>query len=311
MPAVEVSEVRKSYGDVVALDGVSLTVEEGEIYGLLGPNGAGKTTLMEIIAGLRAPDSGEVRVLGVDVVEHPRRVRELVGFNPQETLLYDPLTARENLEFVAALYSMPRDEFQRRLEELTDLLGMADFLDRRTGKLSGGQQRRVSLAASLLHRPPVIILDEPTVGLDPDARRDFWNLIEGLRSEGRTLLISTHYMEEADELCDRVAIIDRGRIVAVGRPEELKARRGGRSKVIVRVRRRHVDRALEILGDHSPALTADGIVIEAEDPRTLVPDLVSLLQSRGVDPESVEIRSPTLEDVFLNLTGRRLAEVVE
>ncbi len=311
MPAVEVNEVRKSYGDVVALDGVSLAVDDGEIYGLLGPNGAGKTTLMEIIAGLRAPDSGEVRVLGVDVVEHPRRVRELVGFNPQETLLYDSLTARENLEFVAALYSMPRDEFQRRLEELTDLLGMAEFLDRRTGKLSGGQRRRVSLAASLLHRPPVIILDEPTVGLDPDARRDFWDLIEGLRSEGRTLLISTHYMEEADELCDRVAIIDRGRIVAVGRPEELKARRGGRSKVIVRVRRRHVDRALEILGGHSPSLTADGIVIEAEDPRTLVPDLVSLLQSKGVDPESVEIRSPTLEDVFLNLTGRRLAEVVE
>ena len=311
MRAVEVNDVHKSYGDVVALDGVSLSVEEREIYGLLGPNGAGKTTLMEIRAGLRTPDSGEVRVLGRDVLREPREVRGLVGFNPQETLLYDSLTARENLEFVAALYSMAREEFQERLRELTDLLGMGDFLDRRVGKLSGGQKRRVSLAASLLHRPPVIILDEPTVGLDPDARRDFWDLIERLRSEGRTVLISTHYMEEADELCDRVAIIDRGRIVAVGRPEELKARHGGRSKIIVRVRRRHVERALEILRVRSLELTSEGIVIEAEDPRTLVPDLVYDLQSVGVDPESVEIRSPTLEDVFLNLTGRRLAEVVE
>ncbi len=311
MPAVEVNEVRKSYGDVVALNGVSLTVEEGEIYGLLGPNGAGKSTLMEIIAGLRTPDSGEVRVLGRDVIKEPKEIRKLVGFNPQETLLYDMLTARENLEFVASLHSMSREEFQERLRELTDLLAMGDFLDRRVEELSGGQRRRVSLAASLLHRPPVIILDEPTVGLDPDARREFWDLIEGLRAEGRTILISTHYMEEADELCDRVAIIDRGRIVTVGAPEELKAKHGGKSKVIVRVRRRHVEPALAILADYSPEVGPEGMVISADDPRTLVPDLVSSLQAQGVDPESIEIRSPTLEDVFLNLTGKRLAEVVE
>lgn len=311
MPAVEVVDVSKRYGDVVALGGVTLSVKEGEVFGLLGPNGAGKTTLMEIVAGLRTPDSGKVFMLGHDAVKEPEKIKRLVGFNPQETLLYDDLTGYENLEFVASLFSMSREEFKEKLKELSELLGLEELLKRKAGKLSGGQRRRLSLAASLLHTPAVVILDEPTVGLDPDARRDFWGFIERLRGEGRTLLISTHYMEEADELCDRVAIMDSGRVVTIGSPDELKAKYGGLSKVVVRVRMRHLDRALEVLKPFSPQPTPEGLEILTEDPQSLVADVVSTLQSTGIHSESVEMRLPTLEDVFLNLTGKRLVEVVE
>jgi len=308
MDAVVVEEVTKKYGDIVALDEVSLTVKEGEIYGLLGPNGAGKTTLMEIIVGLRKPDSGKVFVMGTDVLEEPSKVGVLVGFNPQETMLYDNLTGLENLEFIASLYSLSKEEFRERLKVLTELLELEEILSRRAGKLSGGQRRRISLAASLLHDPSVIILDEPTVGLDPDARREFWSFIEGLKRQGKTILLSTHYMEEADELCDRVAVMDSGKIIVEGSPDELKRLHGGSAKIVVRVRMRDLDRAEETLIPYKPSRTPEGLVVKTEKAEELVPDLIARLQSSGVDPESVEIRSPTLEDVFLNLTGKRLTE---
>jgi len=310
MNAVIVEKVTKRYGNITALENVSLTVRGGEIYGLLGPNGAGKTTLMEVIVGLRRPDSGRVILLGIDVQKNPSKIGHIVGFNPQETMLYDNLTVLENLEFIASLYSFTKEKFKDRLEILTHMLELEDLLRRRTGKLSGGQKRRASLAASLLHDPPVVVLDEPTVGLDPDARREFWGLIERMKGEGKTILLSTHYMEEADELCDRVAIMNLGKIITAGPPDELKRLHGGSAKIAIHVKMRHLTSAEKALSDYSPVRAFEWLEVRTNKPEELVPDLIAKLHSAGIDPESVEIRSPTLEDVFLNLTGRRLVEAM-
>ncbi len=305
---MEAVGVSKRYGEVIALDGVSLEVMEGEVFGLLGPNGAGKTTLMEILVGLRRPDSGKVRVAGRDPTREP--VGDVVAFVPQETMLYGDLTVEENLEFIASLYSMDEERFEVAVREIAEALSISDIMGRRFGKLSGGLKRRVSLAASLLTDPIVVIMDEPTVGLDPDARRDFWEVILDMKGRGRTVILSTHYMEEADELCDRVAVMDAGRVVEVGDPDDLKRRFGGRSKVVVRVRMRDEARALEVLSGWGGRLTPDGIVMEAEDPERMVPEVISTLNSAGIGSEAVQIRSPTLEDVFMNLTGKSLREAV-
>ncbi len=312
MNALEVERLTKVYGEVRALDSVTFSVVEGEIFGLLGPNGSGKTTLMEVVAGIRSPTSGSVRVFGLDAFRRREEVSRLIGFNPQETMLYGDLSGWENLRFVAALYGLDGREFRERVKELSEILGIRHFLDRRVDRLSGGQRRRISLMASVLHSPRLLILDEPTVGLDPEARRDFWDVIWRLRDEGSTILLSTHYMEEADELCDRVAIIDRGRVVALGRPEELKRRHGGTARVIVYPKLRlleEVERVLREMG-LEVTRTGDGLAVETGNPEERVPRLTAYLSSRGLRPERIEIRSPTLEDVFLNLTGRPLAEVM-
>ncbi len=310
MKALEIEGLTKVYGELKALDSVSFSVEEGEIFGLLGPNGAGKTTLMEIVVGVREPTFGSVRIFGIDALKGRKKASMLIGFNPQETMLYEDLTGMENLEFVASLYGMDRRTFKERVRELSELIGATDLLKRRVGKLSGGQRRRISLIASILHLPKLLILDEPTVGLDPDARRDFWDLIWKLRDMGSTILLSTHYMEEADELCDRVAIMDKGRIVAMGDPDELKRKFGGRSKVIIYPKMRYLRRIAELLSSYSPKPVADSLVMETDSPDSLVPEIVARLAEAGLEPERVEIRSPTLEDVFLNLTGRSLREVM-
>ena len=203
---VEVDGLVKHYGEVKAVDGVSFGVESGEIFGLLGPNGAGKTTLMEILCGLRRFDSGEVRVNGFDLAKDSRKVRGMIGFCPQETLLYDLLNVRENLGFSASLYSLSSQKFKERLEFSAKVLGVGEFLNRRAQQLSGGMKRRANLASSLIHDPPLVILDEPTVGFDPTIKRDFWDLIRSLKGYEKTVLLSTHDMYEADEICDRVAI---------------------------------------------------------------------------------------------------------
>ncbi len=289
-------DVWKRYGDFDALKGVSLHVRKGEIFGLLGPNGAGKTTFMEIVVGLKKPDRGRVLIGGKEV---GRETSGLIGYSPQEPLLYFNLTGLENLEFYASLYGLSKGEVRERVRELEDLAG-EDVLRKLVSKMSGGQRRRVSLLVALIHRPSLLVLDEPTVGLDPDTRREFWELIRSLR--GTTILLSTHYMEEADELCDRVAVMDAGKVVALGTPRELKERYGGAKKLIVEVR--ELQKALRLLEGARPI--DGGLIIESDRAEELVPEVVSRLQSNGVEVDRVEIRGPTLEDVFLNLTGRRL-----
>ena len=305
---VEVEGLVKHYGEVKAVDGVSFGVEEGEIFGLLGPNGAGKTTLMEILCGLRRFDSGAVRVNGFDLAKDSRRVRGMIGFCPQETLLYDLLNVRENLAFSASLYSLSSKKFKERLEFSAKVLGVGEFLNRRVQQLSGGMKRRANLASSLIHDPPLVILDEPTVGFDPTIKREFWDLIKSLKGYGKTVLLSTHDMYEADEICDRVAIMEKGKVAALDQPYVLKKTIGGEPSIHVRVKEQQAEKALAVLKEYQGKLVDDEIMISASNPWQTMSEVSNKLVSGGIFTDKIEIVEPTLEDVFIKLSGRRLSE---
>lgn len=305
---IEVEELTKRYGNIVAVDGVSFGVEEGEIFGLLGPNGAGKTTLMEILCGLRRFDNGRVTVRGFDLVKDSYKVRGSIGFCPQETLLYDLLSVRENLAFSASLYSLSRKKFRERVEFSTKVLGVGEFLNRRVEHLSGGMKRRANLASSIIHDPPIVILDEPTVGFDPTIKREFWELIKELKNTGKTVLLSTHDMYEADEICDRVAIMEKGKVAALDMPRVLKETIGGEPAIHVRVNDTQTKKALFILKEYGGTLLGDEIQIPAAKPLEIMTEVSNKLSSQGVLAEKIEVVEPTLEDVFIKLSGRKLTE---
>ena len=304
---IEVEGLVKHYGEVTALDGVSFSVKEGEILGLLGPNGAGKTTLMEILCCLRRLDQGNATVLGFDLIKDSRKVRSSIGFCPQETLLYDLLSVRENFAFAASLYSLDSKKFKERIEFSSKFLGVGEFLNRKVKELSGGMKRRANLAVSIVHDPPVVILDEPTVGFDPNVKREFWELIQDLKNYEKTVLISTHDMFEADELCDRVAIMDKGKIVALDKPDILKETLGGENSI--RIKTKEAPRkAVSLLKEYKCMMRDDEIQVFAKNPWRIVPEVSNKLISHGVLTEKIEVVEPTLEDVFIKLTGRRLTE---
>jgi ABC-2 type transport system ATP-binding protein len=305
---IEVEGLVKHYGEVKAVDGISFGVEEGEIFGLLGPNGAGKTTLIEILCGLRRFDEGKVTVQKLDLVKNSYKVRSLIGFCPQETLLYDLLNVRENLAFSASLYSLSRKRFQERLEFSSKVLGIGEFMNKKVEKLSGGMKRRANLAASIIHDPLIVILDEPTVGFDPTVKRDFWELIRNLKNDGKTVLLSTHDMYEADEICDRVAIMEKGKVAALNKPYVLKETIGGKPSIHVRVKEDQTGKALSALKEHKPTLFDNEIRISAENPWQTMTEVSNELGSRGVLTEKIEVVEPTLEDVFIKLSGRKLTE---
>jgi ABC-2 type transport system ATP-binding protein len=288
---IEVEGLVKHYGKVTAVDGVSFGVEHGETFGLLGPNGAGKVT-----------------VSGFDLRKDSRKVRSVIGFCPQETLLYDLLSVRENFSFSASLYSLDRRKFKERVEFSSKVLGVGEFLDRRVGQLSGGMKRRANLAASIIHDPPIVILDEPTVGFDPTIKREFWELIKNLRKSGKTVLLSTHDMYEADEICDRVAIMEKGKIAALDRPHILKKTIGGGTSIHIRVKESQVKRALAVLKEYKTVSVDDEIQVLVDDPWQNMTELSAKLNSEGVLTEKIEIVEPSLEDVFMKLSGRRLTE---
>jgi ABC-2 type transport system ATP-binding protein len=308
---IEVEGLVKHYGEVKALDGVSLNVEKGEIFGLLGPNGAGKTTLIEILCGLRRFDKGEITILGLDLAKNSYRVRSLIGFCPQETLLYDLLNVYENLSFAASLYAMPFKRFKERLEFTSKVLGIKELMNKKAKELSGGMKRRANLAASIIHDPPIVILDEPTVGFDPNVKREFWATIKTLKRDGKTVLLSTHDMYEADALCDRVAIIDKGRIAAIDTPQVLKETLGGKASICIRVKENQTEKALKLLKPYGYAFKDGDIQIFAGDPWKIMPEISNALFSNKILTEKIEVSEPTLEDVFVKLTGRKLVEGYE
>lgn len=305
---IEVDNLVKHYGSITAVDGVSFGVEEGEIFGLLGPNGAGKTTLMEILCGLRRFDQGRVTIGGFDLVKDSYKVRSLIGFCPQETLLYDLLSVRENLAFSASLHSLQSRKFKERVDFSSKVLGVGEFLDRRVQQLSGGMKRRANLAASIIHDPPIVILDEPTVGFDPTIKREFWNLIRNLKNDGKTVVLSSHDMYEADELCDRVAVMEKGKIAALDKPYVLKKTIGGETAIHVKVKSSQIDKASAALESFNGTLVEGEIRITAKNPWKIMTEVSSRLTSQGVMTEKIEIVEPTLEDVFIKLSGRRLTE---
>jgi len=305
---IEVEDLVKHYGEVKAVDDVSFAVEEGEIFGLLGPNGAGKTTLMEILCSLRRFDRGRVTINGFDLAKNSLKVRATIGFCPQETLLYDLLSVSENFAFSASLYSLSSKKFIERVEFSSKFLGVGEFLKRRVQQLSGGMKRRANLAASIIHDPPIVILDEPTVGFDPNVKREFWELIKNLKNYGKTILLSTHDMHEADEICDRVAIMDKGKIAALDRPHILKKTIGGEPTIRIRVKDSQTKKALTILEEYNGTLRDNEIHISAKNPWEIMTEASNQLVSHGVLIEKIEIVEPTLEDVFIKLTGRKLTE---
>ena len=222
--AIIIENLTKRFEDVTAVDGLSLEVEKGELFGLLGPNGAGKTTTINVLCGLLEPTSGSVSVGGYDVRKEPDKVKELIGVCPQETAVFSYLTGRENVELFGNLHAMPKEKLKKNIEELLRKLGLLEDANRRVGKYSGGMRRRTNLIMALVHDPEIAFLDEPTVAMDVQSRHAVWDFIKEFRKQNKTVILTTHYMEEAEELCDRVGIIDHGKLIALGAPEQLKAK---------------------------------------------------------------------------------------
>jgi ABC-2 type transport system ATP-binding protein len=300
---IRVEALRKRYGRTVAVDGVSFAVTRGEIFGLIGPNGAGKTTTMECIEGLRSPDSGTIAVLGLDPVRDVRALQERIGVQLQEAQLQKRITVREAVDLWTALYRAPVDGGR-----LLDQLGLREKQDAWFMNLSGGQKQRLLIALALVNDPEVVFLDELTTGLDPQARRAIWELVRGIRARGKTVFLTTHLMEEAERLCDRVAIIDRGRLVDLGTPADLV--------------RRHCPTATVVIVTASPDAAAafatiPGVLSVAQDGEThtirgaaggLVTEVIRCLAARRIDVRDVRTELPTLEDVFLETTGRAMRD---
>jgi daunorubicin resistance ABC transporter ATP-binding subunit len=309
--AVEADALVQTFGDLRALDGLSLRVEAGTILGLLGPNGAGKTTAINVLTTLLRPDAGRATVAGHDVARQPALVRAAIGVTGQFAALDAGLTARENLVLFGRLMKLGRAESRRRADELLERFALTEAADRRTGTLSGGTRRRLDLAASITREPAVLFLDEPTTGLDPRSRLALWDAVRELRASGITILLTTQYLEEADELADRVTIIDRGRVVAEGTAPELKRRVGGavcHIAVADPTDRELVSRTLAPLGPVS--VLPDGVRLPASGPETLVAVVRELDEARhGGLPiariDDIGLRRPTLDDVFLALTGHQ------
>ena len=301
---IEVKNLRKAYGDIKAVDDVSFSVAEGEIFGMLGPNGAGKTTTMEIVEGIRAADSGSVRVLGLNIKRHPSKVKARIGVQLQTTALYPRLTVKEVLSLFGSF-------FPRRVsaDRLINLAGLEDSRNKRCINLSGGQQQRLSVALALVNNPRILFLDEPTTGLDPQSRRNVWGIIDHVRKKGRTIFLTTHYMEEAERLCDRVAIIDYGKIIATDRPERLVAQHFQEEAIEF-----ELDQQVDIEGLRSVAgvtnvIVEDGKVTAYSSSVThTISALMDYAKSKGIELTNLYVRRATLEDVFIKLTGRRIRE---
>jgi len=297
MPTIEVSHLHKRYGKLTAVDDVSFAVEEGEVFGILGPNGAGKTTTVECLAGLRTPDGGTVRVLGLDPGRDQDELHQSVGVQLQEAGLPDKLKVREALELFASFYRRHAD-----IDALLERLGLAERADARYKKLSGGQKQRLAIALALVGLPRVVILDELTTGLDPHARRGVWDLVEGIRADGVTVLLVTHFMEEAERLCDRLALIDHGRVVAVDTPAGL-ASRAGAGRMRFRPSAPLEDADLLALPEVT-SVDRHGAQIEVTGTADLVQAVTTLLARRQIIAADLRIEQTTLDDAFVTLTGR-------
>ena len=305
-PAIRLQGVRKAYGTVVAVDGLDLEVPTGECFGLLGPNGAGKTTTIEICEGLNRPDTGEVEILGRRWSTDERELRERIGISLQETQLAEKITVAETINLFRSFYRAPRP-----LDEVIDAVQLGEKRNGRVGQLSGGQKQRLALALGLVSDPELFFLDEPTTGLDPQSRRQIWELIRSFQIRGRTVLITTHYMEEAEHLCHRVAVVDHGKVIALGTPRELIASLGAQYVVEFGLADGSALAAEALSG--LPGVVGvrqeeDRWRLQVAELHTVMPALLGLLDGRGMPLTELRTHAPTLEDVFVSLTGRHLRD---
>ncbi|HEY9903566.1 MAG TPA: ATP-binding cassette domain-containing protein [Candidatus Sericytochromatia bacterium] len=316
--AVLIEKLQKRYGDVEAVKDISFKVEPGEIFGLLGPNGAGKTTTIRCLCTLTTPDTGKVEVSGISVIEQPRAARRRLGYVAQEVALDKVLTGRELLQLQAALYHLPSNIAKKRIEEVIQLLGLEEYANKKTGTYSGGMRRRIDLAAGLLHQPDVLVLDEPTVGLDIESRFVVWDLLRKLREAGTTVLITSHYLEEIDALADRVAIIDRGVVIAEGTPSELKDRVGG-DRITLRIREfspiEEAENAKTMLQTlpfvqeviiNSAQGNSLNLVVKPQSDALMT--IQQSLKDVGLPTFGIAQARPSLDDVYLAATGRTLLD---
>ncbi len=308
VPAISIKGLVKRFNGLVAVDGIDLEISQGEFFGLLGPNGAGKTTLIRMLVGLSTPTSGSASIFGRDVVKNPIEARRLIGVSPQEYNFDENLKAKEILTYHAGYYGMGREERERRADEILDFLGIKDKAGEYCDKLSGGMKRRLLIGRALMQNPRVLFLDEPTTGVDVQLRRSLWDLLKKLNASGTTIVLTTHYIEEAESLCSRVAIMDHGRIIAIGRPEDLKRAEVDCSKLV-----------FDIEGDSIPDLKVipevarysygkGKLTVHVTDTGTAAVKLLDYLRSNRIAVRSMHVRESTLEDVFIRLTGRDLRE---
>ena len=302
--AVDITGLRKAFPKVVAVDGLDLEVQRGEVFGLLGPNGAGKTTTLEMIEGLTTPDSGVIRVLGLNWREHGREIRARIGVQLQATSLFNKITPREALDLLGGYY--PR---RRGTDELLDLVQLQEKADAYHVTLSGGQMQRLALALALVNDPELVFLDEPTTGLDPQARRSLWEVVRKMKSEGRTVVLTTHYMDEAEALCDRLAIMDHGHIIATGTPASLIAQLQIPSVVELTFEAKAPDAGAFSARLGTPVeAKGDLWEIATQDPKALLPRVLEAAEQAALPYQQLHVRRATLEDVFLHKTGRSLRD---
>lgn len=301
----------KSYGPIRAVDGVSFTVAKGEVYGLLGPNGAGKTTIMSMLSGLLAPDDGRVLFDGIDLAVEPIKVKAQLGVVPQEPALYETLSARENLQFWGGLYGLAGSKLAKAVDGVLELVGLSDRAKDPVKQYSGGMKRRINLALGLVHAPRAVLMDEPTVGIDPQARLNILEAVKRVAAAGTTVIYTTHYLEEVEQLCDRIAIMDHGKILAEGTLDELKSRMGGRDVVTVRGSFDAVavrPRLDEIAGIQVTAVEEGKLVLSVEGSGRGAVDVLTRVLADGLAIDGISIQPPSLNTLFLNLTGRELRD---
>lgn len=306
---IEVSDLRKSYGNVQALKGISFSIQPGEFYGLLGPNGAGKSTTIGIMSTLVVPDTGKVNIDGHDLEREPKVCKQTIGVVPQEIALYNELSAEDNLLFWGSLYGVKKDVLKQRIDETLKLFGLFDRRNDKVKTYSGGMKRRINIASALLHQPKILFMDEPTVGIDPQSRNLIFEVVEKLHKEGMTIVYTTHYMEEAERFCDRIAIIDNGTIVAQGTLDELKQQGGQKESLVVK--------GASITEDKIAKLKATGFELSHSEEqlaffssnlKTDMPKMIVACNDNGIEIEHIDIRRVNLETVFLNLTGKQLRD---
>ena len=311
MSLIEIKNISKNFGDLKAVDNVSFDVNEGEVFGLLGPNGAGKSTLISIITTLLSQDSGEVTIDGYDLKKQHMKVKKILGLVPQEIALYPTLTAKENLMFWGRMYGLGGKKLKQKVDEALDIAGLKDRAGDKVETYSGGMKRRINIAAALLHKPRIVIMDEPTVGIDPQSRNHILETVLKLNKEGMTVIYTSHYMEEVEFLCNKVAIMDHGKVIAMGTKEELRKVVGDKETLNITLENidERVNEALESVDGVENVTAEDGNVsIIAKNAGAILASLVSRLESKEYKIQSVDIVQPNLESVFLHLTGRALRD---
>src|SRR5512138_2474677 len=312
-PILEVRDLVKKSGDFTAVNGITFDIKEGEIFSLLGPNGAGKTTTISMLSTLYTPTSGDAIIGGHSITKEPMAVKQLIGVVPQELALYEELTARENLLFWGQMYGLSGKPLQARIDEVLEQIGLADKAKNRVKTYSGGMKRRVNIGVGLLHKPRLLFMDEPTVGIDPQSRRAILDTVKDLNKQGMTVLYTTHYMEEAEELSDRVGIIDHGELIAIGTQKELTQQVGQTETLILHIGENDDPEAREnsLKGIHDvlePKVTDHEVSLITPEAEDILAPVVSKANERGIKIRSIDIREPNLEAVFLHLTGRALRD---